>query len=166
MAICGKCGDEYESGQKCKPCRNNRLQELRQNGKVCVECGCVFDRLKGGKATRCPDCYPIYRQSYNLVGSCKNRANAKGLDFDLTVEWVMSQLEAGCPVTGEAYVFGVGSDYSDRHPLTPSVDKINPTLGYTQDNCRVVSWFYNVAKQQWTDEEVIELCIKVAKAHS
>lgn len=165
MSICGKCGGEYESGSKCKPCRNRRLQDQRQTRK-CVACGVDFVGTKGSKATRCPDCYPKYRRAYNLLHSCKHRAKQAGIEFNLTQEWIQSGVERGCPMTGECFILGEGSDYSDRNPMTPSIDKIDPTGGYTMDNCRVVSWFYNLAKARWTDEEVISLCTKIAKAHS
>jgi hypothetical protein len=42
--------------------------------------------------------------------------------------------------------------------MSPSIDKIDPAKGYTIDNCQVVSWWYNVTKQRFTDKEVLELC--------
>lgn len=165
MTMCGKCGGEYESGSKCKPCRNKRLQDRRQT-RVCVDCGVEYVGVRGSKAKRCGSCYPEYRQTYKLLHSCKHRAGQAGLDFDLTLDWIREGVSKGCPATGDAFVIGEGSDYSDRNPMTPSVDKIDPNGGYTMDNCRVVSWFYNLAKARWTDEEVISLCTKIAKVHS
>ena len=51
-----------------------------------------------------------------------------------------------------------GKDFSSRTPWSPSIDKIDPKGGYTQKNCRVVAWWYNVAKQTFSDNEVLELC--------
>lgn len=162
MTTCGKCGRDYTSGSKCKPCRNKTLQDRRQNSVGCVDCGEMFDRPHAGKRTRCDSCYEIYRQVYNLYHSVKNRAATSGLDFDITEEWIRNGVEQGCPMTGESFVIGNGSNYGNRHPLTPSVDKIDPDKGYTQDNCRVVCWFYNLAKARWNDEDVIALCKKIA----
>lgn len=49
-----------------------------------------------------------------------------------------------------------GGDYGDRHPYTPTIDKIDPNKGYTKDNCRIVIWWYNLSKSIWNDELVIE----------
>ena len=40
-------------------------------------------------------------------------------------------------------------------------NKINPSLGYTKENCQVVCWWYNVSKQTFTNEEVLWLCKRV-----
>jgi len=36
-------------------------------------------------------------------------------------------------------------------------DKIDPSKGYTKDNCRVVCWWYNLAKSIYSDEVVLDL---------
>ena len=161
MSTCGKCGETYR--WKCKSCRNKKLQDQRQNDHTCLDCGCKYDRGRHGKRTRCDSCYGEHRQATTLLHAASQRAKSRGIGFDLDLEWVRGGLRSGCPMTGEKYVIGQGTNYSNRHPLTPSIDKVNPKLGYTKDNCRVVSWFYNMAKQQWSDEEVLELCKKIVQ---
>lgn len=51
-----------------------------------------------------------------------------------------------------------GKNYLTRNPNSPSLDKIDPHKGYTRDNVRLVCWWYNVSKQQFSDEEVIRYC--------
>ena len=83
------------------------------------------------------------------------------MDFNLDLDWLYKRLYF-CERTGIEFNIGYnGSNYSDRDLRTPSIDKINPELGYTKDNCQIVCWWYNVSKQRFTDEEVIELCRKV-----
>jgi hypothetical protein len=42
--------------------------------------------------------------------------------------------------------------------MTATIDKIDPRKGYTKDNCRVICWWYNCAKQQHTDEVMLNMC--------
>ena len=67
-----------------------------------------------------------------------------------------------CPKTGLVFTYKEnGNNYGNRAPTTPSVDKIDPSKGYTIDNCQIVCWWYNVAKHQFTNEVVLELCQRV-----
>jgi hypothetical protein len=79
------------------------------------------------------------------------------------VEFLRQSIISGCPRTGIKFkkLLQANSDYSNRDPWSPSVDKIDPTKGYTKDNVQIVSWWYNVSKQQFTDDEVLEFCQKV-----
>lgn len=47
--------------------------------------------------------------------------------------------------------------------MGPSLDKIDPSGGYTKSNVQVVCWWYNASKQQFTDAEVLTLCEAVVK---
>lgn len=52
-----------------------------------------------------------------------------------------------CPITLKPYESG-----NKRLALTsPSLDRINPALGYTRENCRVISHHANTMKQGCTD---------------
>lgn len=66
-------------------------------------------------------------------------------------------------MTGLNYVITSGIGRTVAHP---SLDQIKPSAGYTKRNTRVVAWWFNVAKQTYTDKEVISLCKRVAKQHS
>lgn len=133
----------------------------------CVDCGNEWVASTGGKGRRvggrCDSCYPAYRSSVNLFYSSRTRAASKSLDHDLTLEYILAQVRKGfCARTGVAFKSG-GSDYSDRNPDTPSIDRIDPTKGYTKDNVQFVTWHYNQAKGRFSDEEVLDLCKRVIK---
>lgn len=69
-----------------------------------------------------------------------------------------------CPRTeAEFHREGHSNGYLDRSPFAPSLDRIDPEGGYTKDNVQVVVWFYNCAKQRFTDDEVIDLCTRIAE---
>jgi hypothetical protein len=91
----------------------------------------------------------------------KNRSINKGLDFELDYEWVCSQLKNNvCPVTKLPFYLGK----EPRHPMTPSIDKIDPNKGYTKKNCRVICYWYNTEKSNYSEETVMSLCEAVVKA--
>lgn len=166
MNTCKHCGktdteDKFYRNNICKECRNAKLREQRT--KVCKACGTKYNSQSNDY---CPDCYPVYRQAYNLTHTVRHRANKKNLEFDLSVGWLYDKLKKPCPKTGLDFVIGESTNFSNRHPMTPSVDKIDPSKGYTEDNCQVVCWWYNVSKQRFTDDEVLELCRAVVNQHS
>ncbi len=83
----------------------------------------------------------------------KRRAKRKGLDFDLTKDWIEARLDT-CEVLGVALVLcrdGTGK----KSPYAPSVDRLDPDKGYTQDNCQVVAWIYNASKHTFDHDEVV-----------
>lgn len=43
------------------------------------------------------------------------------------------------------------------NPLKPTLDRIDSKKGYTMDNTQLVCWWYNVMKQDWSNETVIFL---------
>lgn len=152
---------------QCKSCRNAALAKSRKHPTECEGCGTVFDYVKHGKKERyCPECYPIYRKAYVSWHTCKNRSAKKNMPFDLTVEYIFRGFMNGrCEQTGLEFDFAAHSNMKDRGFQSPSIDKINPKLGYTIDNTQFVCWWYNVSKQTFTDEEVLNLCKMVITHH-
>lgn len=84
-----------------------------------------------------------------LWSNAKANAKRRGVTFDLTLPWIIEAVEKGeCQATGLAF------DVYTRHPtrlrpLTPSLDRVKPSLGYTDGNCRVVVTAFNVAKSDY-----------------
>lgn len=87
----------------------------------------------------------------------KRRAKRKGIAFTLTLDRVRSAIESGvCEVTGIKFDL---ESYGPkkRSPWAPSVDRINPELGYTDDNVRVVVTIYNLAKSNFKADDLSRL---------
>ena len=66
---------------------------------------------------------------------------------------------------GKCEVTGIDLDFSCDDVLTtqrhrvkyaPSLDRKNPTKGYTKANTRVVVWMYNIMKNVFSDKDVLE----------
>lgn len=157
----------------CKSCRAEKGRNGRKDRmqKTCCNCEGSWE-AKMGKARRkidlCDNCYPFYRTAYNLYYAALLRSTKNKLPFDLELKDIHLELVKGvCPKTGiEFEIKKKGSDYSNRSPFAPSIDKINPSKGYTKDNIQIVCWWYNAAKGRYTDEEVFELCKAVILQHS
>lgn len=80
----------------------------------------------------------------SLIHSCKSRALKKGLSVEIDINWVEERLKAGvCEITGVPFVFIRGAKKKD--PFSPSIDRIDNSLGYTKKNSRVVLWAVNAA---------------------
>jgi hypothetical protein len=120
----------------CKPCRADRARG-KYEGKLRHRAGALYQRAR-------------------------YRAEKKGLDFDLTVDWVEDALRAGtCQATGVPFDMSLGHV---RNLYAPSLDKVDPSGGYTQDNTKVVLYAYNAAKSTASDAEVRQFFKRVAEA--
>jgi hypothetical protein len=78
------------------------------------------------------------------------------MEFDLTREWAIEKMAGVCEVTGLPFELDKPDGYR-FYPWAPSVDRIDCKRGYTQDNCRLVVWIYNMAKSEWCDEDVLKM---------
>lgn len=148
-----KRGDGKGLRSFCKKCHGHVPD------KVCPVCNTIHTGYSNGrKSNVCSTCYPKYRQAYNLLHAAEYRAKKKNLEFSLTIEWLLERFTS-CPKTGMPFTYlDNGNNYRNRKVSTPSIDKIDPSKGYTQENCQVVCWWYNVSKQQFTEQEVYNLC--------
>ena len=85
----------------------------------------------------------------------KKRADKKYFDYDLTVDWYIKELERGtCAITG--IPFNLEPWTGRMHPFLPAVDREDNNKGYTQDNCNLVVYIFNIAKGENTYEEMYE----------
>lgn len=83
----------------------------------------------------------------------------------VTFDHIITGIKKGvCPVTGIQF------DLTDKHqrmsgryrnPYSPSIDRINPKLGYTNENTRIVITQYNIMKGDLTDYELFFICLQV-----
>ena len=95
-----------------------------------------------------------------LLNAAKTRAKSKNIPYDLDKDWVEFEYSKGvCAVTKTP--LNVKSDsYSVN---TPSIDQIHPSKGYTKENCRLVCYWYNTAKNRFTDGQVLLMCKAVVE---
>ena len=98
-------------------------------------------------------------RAYILRRGAKHRALKHKLFFDLSVEWIKTRLELGiCEVTKLPFTMVTEETYNTQNnmqPFSPSIDRIIPSLGYVESNCRVVCSIFNLCKHHWTDNDVM-----------
>jgi hypothetical protein len=147
---------------------------MNSHDKFCTGCKsaksiALFSRnraMKDGYANWCKSCLqglqgrPAYaarrkekRQRdplAELVLMARHRAKKSGLAFDLVPQdLVMPEI---CPVLGIPIVCG-GAKLTAN---SPTLDRINPALGYVQGNCIVISWRANKLKSDCDDPEIFD----------
>ena len=82
----------------------------------------------------------------------------KDVSPELTEEYVAEILRPmRCSVTGLTLVWDPSTP---RHPLRPSLDRIDMSKGYEPGNLRLVSLVYNTARSQYSDNEVLEYLVR------
>ena len=93
----------------------------------------------------------IFGIATHLRNKAKQRAKEKGLLFDLSRDFILKALENGvCQVTNIPFNTEIR-----RGAHFPSVDRIDSTRGYTEDNVQIVIWMYNAAKGTFTHRDVV-----------
>ncbi len=155
---CVVCAEVFEKRAMCNSKRFGLVcQQCYKNStlKQCAECTEVVDISNGNHSGYCDTHWKIHRTAYSLVASSKHRAKIHNLKYDLDIDWVKGRLTV-CNVTGIPFNIPdhfkgekQPGNYSNRHPLTPSIDRIDFKGGYTKENCQVVCWWYNLSKSTW-----------------
>lgn len=117
-----------------------------ENHRLCPRC----NRLKPKETfnyRRCEDCvrrskeahYGRLSQEARLWRAARCRARRRGIEFDLLLEDIV--IPELCPALGTPM----------EHP---SLDRLDPSRGYTADNIRVISTRANTIKNDATVEEL------------
>ena len=157
------------SAKRCKGCGKKKpLAEFHRQkngigGRIAWCKQCAAERQKANrwgtynKADNAARAITIGGRATSLRRSIKQRSKDRGLDFDLTRGWFVERLERGvCEVTGLSFELSGGRhDGRLTHPFSPSVDRISPAKGYTEDNCRLVVLNYNMAKGEFSHQDVL-----------
>lgn len=87
--------------------------------------------------------------TFVMFHSAKARAKKKGLEFTITKEDIV--IPEYCPILKMKLIPSVDTGYSQ---CGPSIDRIDPTKGYTKENIQVISIFANTMKQNATIEQL------------
>ena len=87
---------------------------------------------------------------YTMWCNVKKRAKQKGIGFELNIEDI-PQVPEHCPILG---IKIIANDVSSPLDSSPSLDRINPLLGYIVGNIRIISNRANRIKADATLEEL------------
>ncbi len=96
----------------------------------------------------------------------KSSAKDRGLEFDLSEEWIKKKLAKGiCEVSGMPIRPKIGTKKKGRDFYSVSFDRIDNSQGYTKSNVRAVSWGYNLGKNKFSDRDINALSLGVVLQH-
>lgn len=87
----------------------------------------------------------------SMLANAKSRSRKRGMEFDITKEYLLSIWPDECPVLGIAWNFA--GTKKDRYG-SPSLDRIDNSKGYVPGNVRIISTRANMIKTNLTYDEV------------
>ena len=96
-----------------------------------------------------------------LTTQIKSRAKRFGMEFDLDYDYLHELMVAQnyrCAKTNEELVPSIGGSTRTVARHTLSVDRIDSSVGYVRGNVQLVTYHYNIAKNRFSEEELMELC--------
>lgn len=94
----------------------------------------------------------------------RSHAKRNNIPFEVTLEYIEQLAPDNCPVFNRPLLWAQLNGHSQR--MSPTLDKINPELGYVPGNVQWLSNMANLMKQNATPEELLqfsEWCIKTLK---
>lgn len=127
---------------QCKACRRARQKETYEDRKDGQN-----KRLRTFRST-------IKGATHVSYHACMRRAKKEGIPFSVTLEYLRGLYEkqdGKCAMTGVTLVVNGGWN-------SPSLDKMDPKLGYVEGNVQWLTKKMNTVKQDFTVEEFKELC--------
>jgi hypothetical protein len=100
-----------------------------------------------------------------LLNNASDRARRGNLPYDLDREWLAKKLEPMvCELSGLPLVRGPREKFR-INPFAPSLDRIEPKLGYLKSNVRVIAFIVNRSRSDFGDEILMKMAhALVAKA--
>ena len=131
-SACKQCSNlEYKSFQKTDGYKNRLRQAIAKRNALKEE-------------------NPIKRWAFDTFHSAKSRAKAKHIEFSITKEWLEENAIESCPLLGVKLIYN--SDRSSAN--TASLDRKIPSLGYTKENCKIISFKANRIKNDANLHEI------------
>lgn len=101
-----------------------------------------------------------------MYRNTKKNSVKRNIPFDLTkddLNHLIKRSKDACEITGIKFQTVDGSAKFERQPFTPSIDRIDSTLGYSLDNCRLVCVSVNFAINTWGEWVLHEIASAMLK---
>lgn len=96
----------------------------------------------------------------------KDRDKRKNYGCNITVEYLKElwdKQKGICPLSGWNLKLPINaSKWLEKSPANASLDRIDNSIRYMKGNVRFVAVMANLARQDFTDDQVIEFCKAVA----
>ena len=112
------------------------------------------------RARENPELYNSYSVAYahrhperHMLSVAKSRAKKYGIEFSITAEDIV--IPERCPVFGFPLISGMGrSGRPGGNVNSPSLDRIDASIGYVPGNVQVISHLANSMKHKATNEQL------------
>lgn len=104
---------------------------------------------------------------FNMLSRAKQRARAKGLQFELSTKDILELLEkqgGKCALSGMKFDIRPHPRKGEKRPFCMSIDRIDNDLGYLKGNVRITTIIVNTARLNWSDEDFRRMCEAVSRA--
>ena len=154
--FCTQCGCEKLSRKRdihkvCKSCNMKNIEQQYRHLKIKDIKPTQSEHGKKYRESKKNDNY--YRLKL-LLQQAEIRAKKKNIQCTLTIQDLFELIPKNmmCPVLNIPLFWG-NSGKGNRNN-SPSIDKINPNLGYTKDNVCIISWRANMLKSNATLDEM------------
>lgn len=138
------------------PRSHDEVQQLLNESRVRmqrIEAGETAKPLPPPAEDTDPNHFHPHLWVHQSVCDTRKRARNKGLKYGLSAGWILKRLERigyCCELSGIAFSARRPRE-SHKRPWMPSLDRIDCTKGYTQDNVRIVCVAVNTLLQDWGD---------------
>lgn len=96
-----------------------------------------------------------------------SRAKQRKHEVDIDLPYLKELWESQkgiCPFTGWKLTLRTSTDHRGKRVDDASLDRIDSSKGYVKGNVRFVCCIANVARNDWSDEELIHFCSSVKEA--
>lgn len=97
---------------------------------------------------------PVLYSCTQMQQSALKRSYMKGMECNLTPTYLLSIAPERCPVFGWLLMYGGHSRSGDI--TSPSLDRIDPNLGYVVGNVQIISMLANRMKSDASKDELIK----------
>ena len=127
--------------------------------------------MRDGRQSRCKECHKhnmrilarTTARTRKLLHHAKQRAEKMGWEFTITEEDIY--IPETCPVLGMELIVQSPRGKGGGSAGSPSLDRINPALGYIPGNVQVISHLANTMKCNATPEELLMFADWVYKTY-
>jgi len=111
----------------------------------------------------------VEETAQKLLQNCKRNAKIRGSECTIDKYVIINlliQSEFKCNVTGVKLIIKSEEQSKERHPWSASIDRIDSSIGYTKENCRITCLAANLAMSTWGEKVLIKMAKSIALKHS
>lgn len=141
-----------------RECHIHRTDRLKKHHCCSLSCAASYGNKILPKTPT--DQYSPFRYFIQRAGSQQRfHKNKKFKKFDITLEFLLAlwkRQKGICPYSKKKMILPMFARALRNSPLCASLDRINPSKGYTQDNVQFTTQFVNLGKCKYNSREIMK----------